>query len=779
MLTNHLKFSLRSLMRQKGYALLNILGLGLGLALFLLIAIYVKSELSTDRFHEHYHRLHRLETTDYAITPSMTAGFLATALPEALEICRVAPYYGRPLMKTDDVSVKLGSLMLADSTFFSMFSFNLIHGDPATVLSRPLSMVLSQSEAIKLFGDTDPIGKTLDMDNRLTFEVTGVMTDLPSNSIFKGTAIAPFHALVPLTNDPNALNDWNNWNYATFVLLPGEFNLAAINEKLKEGMNQMARETFGFEDIDIGFFLRPFSDIYFNRDIPSDNFPKGNKTFILIYVAIGVFILFIAIINFINLSTAMASRRSREVGLKKVLGSSRGTLVRQYLSESIFLSLAALLLALLLFELLLPAYNQVANVGIDFNFFQEPLLLLAALLLAMLVGATAGIYPALYLSHFEPITVLKGELTSGKKGSALRKTLIIFQFTISIAIILCTIVIYRQLQYARTMDLGFNKENIIYFTGSGEIPRNYEAFKNDLKQLPGVDFVGVSNSIPGYVGMGWGRVVDTVERRISALPCDPEFLKVYDLKITRGRAFDSTIPTDINNSFILNETAVRQFGLENPVGVRFWDGKVIGVVDDFAFVSVHHKMGPLVLAYMPEWCSYINVRLNGQNTSATIDQIGEIWKSYAPDFPFNYRFLDEAIGRLYEKEKRLTQLFLFFSFLAIFVACLGLSGLALFTTQQRTREMGIRKVFGSSTRNILALLTGDFLRWVVLANLIAWPIAWYAMNRWLENFAYRIRIQWWMFAAAAAIALFIALATISIQALRAARKNPVDALKYE
>lgn len=779
MLKSHLKFSLRSLLRQKGYALLNIAGLGLGFALFLLIGVYVKSELSTDRFHEHYRQLHRAETPEFSSTPSLVAQMLDNTLPEALAICRVAPHYGSPLVNNGRESFNLGRLMLADSTFFRMFSYELLLGDPGTALSKPLGIVLSQSEALKLFGQDNPLGKTLRLDHRLSLEVTGVLADLPSNSLFRGTAVMPFHALPLLSGDPNALSDWNNWNYNTFVLLPRTFSLQAINEKVRTSFNQAAGEMFGFSDIDLGVFLRPLGDIYFNRNIPGDILPKGNKTFVLLYLAIGVFILCIAIINFINLSTAMASRRSREAGMKKVLGSTRGNLIGQYLGESVFLSLVAIVLALLLFELLLPGFNKLSGASLAFSLAGEPLLLPAALVLALVTGLLAGIYPALYLSRFEPAAVLKGEVTRGRKGSTLRKGLIVFQFTISIAIIFSTIVIYRQLQYARNHDLGFNQENIIYFRGAGGIPANYEAFKNELKQLPGVDFVGVSHSIPGYVGMNWGRVVDTVERRINALPCDPGFLEVYGLNITQGRSFDNTIPTDFNNGFILNETAVRQFGLENPVGARFWNGKIIGVVADFSYVSVHHNIEPLVLAYMPDWCSYISVRLNGHNTLPTLDQIGEIWKSYAPEFPFNYRFLDEAIGRLYEKEARLTRLFLSFSLLAIFVACLGLSGLALYTTQQRTREVGIRKVFGSSTRGILTLLTTDFLRWVMLANLIAWPLAWYAMRRWLENFAYPIRMEWWMFAAAALIALAIALATISAQAFRTARTNPVDALKYE
>lgn len=778
MLKNLFKLSLRSLWRQRGYTLLNIVGLGMGMALFLLIAAFVNIELRTDRFHANYHQIYRLETPEFVNTPSLASTFLATALPEALEICRINREGRSVLTHVGEKQMRIDELILADSSFFNIFSFDLIHGDAATALSKPLSIVISESEADKLFGTEHPIGKTLKINNRLSFEVTGVMADFPSNSIIKATAVIPFHALVQLRGNPDILSDWNNWNYLTFVLLPRDHDLETINQKLTAAMDRIASEMFGFSDIELGFFLRPFSDIYFTK-IANDSMNKGNMTFIMIYIAIGVFILFIAVINFINLSTAMAFRRAREVGLKKVLGSSRGMLIRQYLTESIMVCLAALLIALVLFELMLPGFNKLIETNLVFRLAEDLLAILLVFVFAIMVGALAGIYPAFYLTRFEPVAVLKGEVTKGKRGGNLRKTLIVFQFAISIAIILCTIVIYSQMNYARHKDLGFDRQNIIYFSGSGEIPRNYEAFKNELKQIPGVQYVGLSGGLPGYVGMNWGRVVDTVERRIDAMAVDPEFLEVYGLKVTRGRGFDHSIATDMNNGYILNETAVRQFNLENPVGVRFANGTVIGVIDDFSYVSVHHPIGPLVLAWMPEWCHFINVKLSSHNQNQTLNEIGRVWQSFAPDFPFTYRFIDEALGRLYQKEERLAKLFLFFSFLAIFVACLGLSGLALFTAQQRTKEVGIRKVLGASVNALVLLLTSDFLRWVLLANLIALPLAWYAMNRWLENFAFRISIQWWMFAAAAVMALLIAFATISVQALRTAIANPVKSMKYE
>lgn len=778
MLKNLLKLSLRSLWRQRGYTLLNIVGLGMGMALFLLIAAFVNIELRTDRFHANYHQIYRLETPEFVNTPSLASTFLATALPEALEICRINREGRSVLTQVGEKQMRIDELLMADSSFFNIFSFDLIHGDAATALSKPLSIVISESEANKLFGTEHPIGQTLKINNRLSFEVTGLMADFPSNSIIKATAVIPFHALVQLRGNPDILSDWNNWNYLTFVLLPRDHDLETINQKLTAAMDRIASEMFGFSDIELGFFLRPFSDIYFTK-IANDSMNKGNMTFIMIYIAIGVFILFIAVINFINLSTAMAFRRAREVGLKKVLGSSRGMLIRQYLTESIMVCLAALLIALVLFEIMLPGFNKLIETNLVFRLAENLPAILLVFVFAIMVGALAGIYPAFYLTRFEPVAVLKGEVTKGKRGGNLRKTLIVFQFAISIAIILCTIVIYSQMNYARHKDLGFDRQNIIYFSGSGEIPRNYEAFKNELKQIPGVQYVGLSGGLPGYVGMNWGRVVDTVERRIDAMAVDPEFLEVYGLKVTRGRGFDHSIATDMNSGYILNETAVRQFNLENPVGVRFANGTVIGVIDDFSYVSVHHPIGPLVLAWMPEWCHFINVKLSSHNQNQTLNEIGRVWQSFAPDFPFTYRFIDEALGRLYQKEERLAKLFLFFSFLAIFVACLGLSGLALFTAQQRTKEVGIRKVLGASVNALVLLLTSDFLRWVLLANLIALPLAWYAMNRWLENFAFRISIQWWMFAAAAVMALLIAFATISLQALRTAIANPIESLKYE
>lgn len=778
-MSNNIKFSIRSLMRQKGYALVNVLGLALGMALFMLIAAYVYTELQTDKHHDNYNEIYRIEIPGGAVTASMVATFAQTILPEALEICRVDVHNSSALVNVEEKQFRLNNVIYADSSFFNIFSFEIIHGDPKTALSNPMSIVLAQSQATKLFGDEHPVGKIIRVNNAHNYEVTAVMADPPGSSSIKVKAIIPFHALPVLRNDPMVLNDWNNWNYYTFVLLPREHDISALNLKVAEGFDRMVQETFGFEDVEIGFFLRPLSDIYFNQNIQHDSLEKGNMTFILIYIAIAIFILIIAVINFINLSTAMAFRRAREVGLKKVMGSTRGMLVRQYLTEAVVISMAAFLLALILFEILVPEFNRLTLAGLEFSLIENPLVILLFAAIAVMVGLISGIYPAFYLTSFEPVVVMKGEATRGKGGSLLRKILIVFQFTISIGIILSTVVIYSQMKYARNKDMGFDRNNIVYFWGSGNVMPQYESFKAELKRIPGVEFVGLSGSVPGYVGMSWGRQVDGIDRRMNAMTVDPEFIDLYGLEIIEGRSFDPDLATDRDRTFILNETAVRMFELEDPIGKQLADGVIIGVVKDFSYLSVHHSIGPLVLAYYPGWSRQISIRLSGGNIPETINRIETVWNSFAPEFPFRYEFLDNAIGRLYAKEERLFRLFMYFSILAIFVACLGLSGLALFATQQRTKEVGIRKVFGSSVKNIVLLLTGDFLRWVLLANIIAWPLTWFAMNRWLENFAYHISIKWWMFALSALLAVVIALSTISFQALRAALANPVDALKYE
>lgn len=781
MLIHYLKFSFRSLMRQKGYTFLNIAGLGVGLSVSLLIAAFVMGELRTDRFHENYPRIHRLEVTDAgsANTPSMTSEMLQRALPEALLVCRVDIGNRSLLYNTEEKQGRLGRVMYADSTFFSIFSFPLLQGHPQKLLRDPSSIVLSRSEAQKIFGDEDPLGKTIRINNKLSYLVTGIMEDFPANSSLKATAVIPFHRLPEILGDPEALNDWNNWNYQTFALLPADHDLREINPRLEKAMDNIFSSDFGFPDVELGFFLRPMKDIYFNRSIAGDSMPKGNLSFIMIFAVIGIFILLIAVVNFINISTAMAFRREKEVGLKKVLGSTRGKLLGQYFTESVMVCLLGLCVALMLFELLLPTFNSLIGAEATFHLLQNPVALLTIIGSTILTGLLAGIYPAFFLSHFQPVSILRGELSRGRRGSILRKILIVFQFTISIGIIMATLVIYSQMRYARNMDMGFDRRNIVFFYNQGEINDRFESFKNELKQIPGVLSVGHSNSIPGYVGMNWGRLVNEEERRINALPVDPEFMEVYGLKISRGRSFDPELQTDRNQAYILNEAAVREFGLEEPLGASFANGRVIGVTEDFSYVSAHHPISPLVLAYMPEWCFYTSIRISPRNIPQTMEQIAEIYKRYAPGFPFNAQFLDQAIGRLYQKEEKLSKLFLFFSSLAIFVACLGLAGLTLFTTQQRTKEIGIRKVFGSSVQGVVLLLTSDFLRWVLLANLIAWPLSWYFMNRWLANFAYHISITWWMFAASGLAALLIATITISFQAVNAAMNNPVKSLKRD
>ncbi len=778
MLRNQIKFSLRNLIRQKGYATVNIIGLATGMALFLLISLFVWRELQTDRFHSKIDRIYRVETQQYSVTASMVSELVSACFPDALEICRMDKGHPNVLARVDEKMLAIENLWYADSSFFRIFDFDLLQGNPATALSLPYSIVLSQTEAQKLFQDQPPLGQMVTINNRHKYEVTGIMIDPPSNSSIDASAIIPFHALAHVRGSNEVLSDWNNWNYYSFVLLPVEHDPIALNKKFELAMDRAVEQRLGFPDAKVGFLLRPMSDIYFNRNIPADGFDKGNKDFILVYSAIALFILFIAVINFINLSTAMSFRRAKETGLKKVLGSSRAMLIRQFLTESVLISSLALLLALVLFEILLPEFNKLTLSGLAFKVREFPLIIILLVVFAVVIGLLSGLYPAFYLSSYQPVDVLKGEVTRGKTGSTMRKILIVFQFTVSVGIILSTLVIYSQMKHVRNKDMGFDSDNIVYFVGKGDVMPRYDAFKSELQKIPGVQHVGMSGSIPGYVNMGWGRVVDTVERRLKAIAVDPDFMEVYGLTLSQGRMFDTN--GDINNAFILNQTAVDQFGLANPIGVRFANGRVIGVVNDFSFVSAHHKIEPLVMAWLsPDWYFYINLRLSGHNITQTMDQVDKVWKSFAPGFPFKPSFIDDAIGRLYEKEVRLSKLFLFFSFLAIFVAGMGLWGLALFTTRQRTKEVGVRKVLGASVSRIVLLLTSDFMRWVLLANIIAWPVSWYFLNRWLENFAYRIDIAWWMFLISALVAFVIAMITISFQSIRTAMANPVDSLRSE
>ncbi len=779
MLLAHIKIALRSFMKNKGYTLINVFGLAIGMAIFFLIALYVKDEVTADRFQQKLENLYRVETDQFVATPMRIRMLIGNGIPGVEQVCRFtfAQQYG--LFNNDEKQVATSGLMLTDTNFFDMFTFGLLRGNREKVLAEPYSLVLTSSEAAKIFGDEDPMGKTLRFNHKYTFTVTGIMEDVPSNSSINFTALGNLEALPELNGNPDYLTDYNDWSHQAFVLLASNQNAAGIRDKLEKHINDEVHEMYGRDDFTINFNLRPMEDIYFFSGGGYDGLRHGSRNYVFIYSAVGLFILLIAMINFINLATATASRRSREIGLKKVIGASRKVLMRQFLIESVLISLLAFAVAALLFELLVPVFNRAIQANLSSSaLFNTPVLLIA-LGFSVLVGVLAGVYPGVYLTHFRPAIILKGDSRKGRKNLSLRHGLILFQFTVSIILIIATIVIFAQMQYARNIDVGFKKDHVLYFHGKGDVGPQFDAFEAELKAIPTVESVAASSHMPGYAGMTWGRMVDTVERRFHAITCTPEYLDLLGLELVDGRNFYKGANSDINQAYIVNQTFVKRFGLTRPVGTSLSSGKIVGVVRDLSLLSVHSPMSPQALAYVPSWCNTVSVRISPDHVPQTINRIEGVWKKFAQGFPFDYTFLDQAFDRLYRTEERLARLFGYFSALAVFIAGMGLAGLALFSARQRTREIGVRKVFGASRRAIVGRMVKEFLIWVAVANIIAWPVAFLIMNDWLSRFAYHISPQWWMFVLAALTAFLIAFVTVSFHAFRAASINPTVSLRYE
>lgn len=779
MLSAHAKIALRSFLKNKGYTAINILGLSIGMAIFFLIALYVMEELSADHFHKNLPNIYRIETDQFASTPMRMKKLTGTSIPEIKDICRLSYSQSSALINYGERQIKTTGLLMADPNFFEMFTFRLLRGDPANVLELPHSLVLSKSEAQKIFPDEDPLGKNLTIDNKYTFTVTGIMEDFPANSSIWGNMVGNVEMLPQMMGNPDFLEDYNNWSHQSFVLLSDHHDAGNVSDKLESHINDQLHEMMGRDDFTVDFRLRPMEDVYFYSGKGFDQLAHGSMNYVYIYSAVGIFILLIAVVNFINLATATASRRSREVGLKKVIGASRKMLMRQFMVESVLISLFSFCVAAILFELLVPVFNRAIAANLSSASLFNPPVLLSAIFFSVIVGILAGLYPGFYLTKFQPAFILKGENHKGRKGMTLRHGLILFQFTVSIILIIATIVIFSQMKFARSVDVGFNKDHIVYFSGQGDAARNFDEFSARLKSIPEVQSVAASSHVPGYAGMTWGRMVDTVERRFFAITCLPEFVDLLGLKIIQGRNFYKGAKSDINKAYIVNETFVKDFDLKNPVGTSLADGKIIGVVRDFSFRSVHSPVTPMVLAYVPSWCNTISVRINGSNVPETIDKIESVWGEYAAGFPFEYTFLDQAFDRLYRTEERLAKLFGYFSVLAVFIAGMGLAGLALFSARQRTREIGVRRVFGASRSTIVGRMVKEFLVWVAVANIIAWPVAFLIMSDWLDRFAYHVNPQLWMFLLAALTAFLIAFVTVSFHAWRAASVNPTISLRYE
>lgn len=792
MIKNYLRVALRNLWRHRGFSLINIIGLSVGMAAFFLIFLYVCFELSYDSFHSKADRLYRIvsdvktstETFHYNAPPAPASAGMPDYLPEVQSVMRII-LGGNWMVIRGDRAFELDDVAMADSNFFGVFDFPILKGNPLTALRDPFSVVLTESAAKKFFGNADPMGQSLTLTRgQFHGTVTGVMRDLPENSHIKASMIISLTTFT-MKLGRDFVKDWDNYNVNEYLLLKPGADPAALQAKFPDYLQKMAGSQLHPEQKMPTLLLEPVRDVYLYST--RDGARTGNIANVKIFSIIGFFILLIAAINFVNLTTARSAERAKEVGIRKVVGAGKGMLAGQFIGESILLCLMAFLFSLLLAQLLLPAFNQLAGKVVCPGVFSQaryPLILLG---ISLLIGIAAGLYPALVLSSFQPMAVLKGRFSMGTRGLVLRKTLVIVQFTIAIGLIIGTLVVYRQLGFMRSQDLGFSMDQELVLDTRDDSAKM--AFKQEVSRMPGVLATSLSSSNPG-MGIYNNNIkiqnyrgdMQTVD--IDTYAVDFDYLAQLNMKIVAGRPFSREFVSDTAFGIILNQTAVRTLGYPSPelaIGKRYgnYSGTIVGVVKDFHFHSLQESIKPLGLFCQPKDGDLLCVKIEGRQVPATLAAIQQKWKQMLPDRPFTYFFLDEFFDRQYRAENRFGKLFLNFAILAILISCLGLMGLASYSTLQRTKEIGVRKVIGASVGNIIVLLSGDFLKLVGWSFLIAAPLSWFFTHRWLLDFAYRIRIGWEIFLAAGLLAMLIALFTISFQAIRAAIANPVRSLRSE
>jgi len=778
MLKNYFKIILRNSKKFKTYTFINISGLAVGMAVFILILLYVQHHLKYDRFHQKADQIYRVDMefpleadSKSAITSMVIAPKLHDIFPEFQKITRLRDY-GKVTVSYSDKKFNENRFFLADTTIFDIFSFEFVQGNPTNALINPQSIVITESTAKKYFGDADPIGKTLLVENKDIFQVSAVIKDLPSQSHFHLDFLAPISILGEIQNP------WGHSGY-TYVLLPKNFSLAELHEKFDKALTI---DNLGWGINGMKFRLQPITCIHLYSHKTGEIEGNTDVRYLYIFSTIALLILLIGCMNFMNMATARSAHRNKEVGIRKVFGSYRFQLMGQFLSESILTSFVALLLALILVELLLPFFNALVQTEIQFDLLHDKHLLAGCIIIAFIVGLLSGSYPGIYLSAFQPIQIFKGISRSGYGAARLRKILVVIQFTITISLIIATIVVQNQLIYVRHKKLGFQKENIISIPiRDGSLRKQYQSFKNELKQIPGIVNVSTANATP-YSG---GLLTIIKEKRFQFKLVDYDYITTMGLELVKGRNFSEMNSTD-SLAFILNESAVKWFGWEDPIGREFkgalkkeGKGTVIGVVRDFHDNSLHQSIEPLAFEIFPKHFNRFFVKIRPEDVTATLNSIEKKWQKFDPQHPFEYSFMDEDYDKLYHSDQQMGNIFKYFSLLAIIIACQGLFGLAAYIAEQRTREIGIRKVVGASVLNIVSLLSGEFIKLVLFANIIALPIAYFAMNKWLQDFAYRINITWWIFLLAGTVALTMTLITVSFQSIKAAVANPVESLRYE
>lgn len=760
----------------------------------ILIFLWVEDELSYDRFHENVNELYRIGTKSIeqdkmslsALTPIPLRNVLKDEYPEIIRATRFSPE-GNNLVKYGENVFSNNIVSIADPDFFTMFSFPFLKGSAETAFSDKYSVIITEEMSNKYFGKDDPIGKVLNIDNR-DFTVTAVLKTIPKNSHFQFDAISPFISRSEYIKKYLPDDSWRHSAYYTYVQLQKRAKAEEVNNKIADLIKLNNPESAGI------LFLQPVTKIHLHHEIEDYLEGQGDIKYIYMFSALAFLILLIACINFINLSTARYEKRAKEVGLRKVSGAHRVQIIKQFLGESLIFSFVALVLALILTELFRPAFNNLAGKELIIK-YSDIKFVAGILIITGFTGFASGSYPALFLSSFSVIHTLKGTLfpgNSSRKIYLFRRMLVIIQFTLSIFLILTTAFIFKQLNYIQNKELGFEKENLIYFRNRGDFNKSFEIIKNKLKQNP--DIIGVNKGNPplssnfGILTDWEGKETDE-ETIMNYMSVDFNYIENMRIEMIQGRSFSRDFSSD-SSAYIINEEALKMMGVNSPVGKQFShtdpfnrikEGQIIGVIKNFHYNSLHNLVTPLVLRIDPEWQYYVCVRIKSgkQDVTGIISYLKNVWEQAVPGRPFEYEFLDTSIDNFYRNEQRIGNISKYSTILALIVACLGVLGLAIFISEQRTKEIGIRKVFGASVSGIIILLSKELAKWVLIANIIAWPIAYAFMKKWMQNFAYKTDLSWWIFIIAGIITLLIAVFTVSFQTIKAANKAPVDTLRYE
>lgn len=809
MLQNYIKIAWRNLRKHKFYSFLNIFGLALGLASCLLITLYVVDELSYDKSFAHADRIYRVNSDiryggsdmALAVAPDPLAFTLKKDYPQIEQVVRFRDN-GSQLVRRAEVAenLKEDHAVFADSTFFKVFSVPLLMGDPEKALKDPYTVVISASNAAKYFGDKNPMGKALIVDNADTYTVTGVMQDIPKQSHLRGV-----NMLLSMSSNPESrLDGWGSHNFNTYLLLkegvdPKEFekNFETVLQKYTGKWLQSFMGASLDEIRKSGSYLRytlmPLTEIHLHSDRKAEINANGNIQYVYIFAVVALFLLTIACVNFMNLATARSANRAKEVGVRKALGSERSSLVSQFLTESVMLSFFSLAMAIMVAYLALPFFNNLASKQVDFP-IDNVWFWVATLVTGGVVGVLAGSYPAFFLSAFKPLKVLKNSVELQGKGGYLRNALVVFQFVISVMLIVGTGVIYRQLNFIQTKKLGFNKDQMLIVNDAYALDNQVKSFKEQVMRLPNVASATITSFLPtpssrtDNTFFPVGQMQQDKGINMQNWAVDYDFVKTLGLQMSGGRSFQEAFPSD-SSGIIINEAAAKVLGYTNPVGKKIFGFKdqelkqrveytIIGVVKNFHFESLKKNIGALSLV-LSKSNGTVVFKLNGGDIAQTIGQVEQLWKKMAPGQPFNYRFMDEDFNEVYRNEQRVGQVFITFAAISVIIGCLGLFGLSAYTAERRKKEIGVRKVLGASVANIVTLLSKEFLRLIIIAILIGTPIAWFGMNQWLNDFAYHVDLAWWMFLAAGALAVTIALLTVSFQSIKAALTNPVKSLRSE